>query len=500
MNVLEYICLDNENKFRSKLVLTEKNIDDVESLIVDSSLIDNVIDSSYDIVLIPTKVVKNPFHRDDRHWLVLCEYKYPTGVAHKNNTRFQLEQIIQDNKDINVGINQEFVLCNNECPLGWNDNVDVFKNYSGKIEFIQYSEPIIHSMIEALVYAGINIHEVTMTRMIGKWMIAMDITNTMEACDNLILFRYIAQKICFSNNVILCLNPDPITHSSIYSHCDFYISTPEMRDPEYGLQHIVEACEKLKLKHLEHHKILSKNNGKRFTYSQSNMNNSVQVILGENQGGMIKDTRCGADSDPYRVLSMLLKTITTSYNIDTVSQDLETLKERFNYHSVVEFNSEKPKIQQKISKNREHEKKDEPTSVASEPVKNKKTGLTGLTGLASILKLNEDSDDEDNNENKADNEEENEKNRVEHIISSLKKMNLSHNILQSVTAPKNMGSSSKENVIASEPMLPQGFSPMMSDQFASMNPNFAQTPAPTPQSSLYTLPSQINQINQNTPI
>jgi glutamine synthetase len=493
MNVLEYICLDDKNKFRSKLVLTEKSIDDIESLIVDSSLIDNVIDSNYDIVLIPTKIVKNPFHRDDRHWLVLCEYKYPTGVSHKNNNRFKLEQIVQNNADIHIGITQEFVLCNKTFPLGWNDNIDVFKNYSGNLEFSQHSEPIIHELIEALIYSGITINEVTMRQIVGKWMIKMGMINVMEACDNLILFRYIAQKICFNHNIIFCLTSDPVTNSSIYSHCYFYISTPDMRDPEHGLQSIVEACEKLKLKHLEHHKLLSETNGKRFTYSQSNMNNSVQVILGEEQNGMIKEKRCGANSDPYHVLTILLKTITTTYNIDTVSHDLETLKERFNYHRVVEFDSEKPKIQQKQPRSfRESSSPmSEPSTLSEKSLvpekKKEKEKKTGLTGLASILKLNEDSDDDDINENK----EENEKNRVECIISSLKKMKLSHNILQSVTAPKSV-TALKDANIASEPILPpQQYEPVNPHNFLPTTHNY--TPNVTPQSSLYTLPSQINQ-------
>ena len=493
MNILEYICLDNENKFRSKIVLTEKNIDDIESLIVDSSLIDNLIDSSYDIVLIPTKVIKNPFYRDDRHWLVLCEYKYQSGVVHKKNTRFQLEQIIQDNPDIEVSIIQELVICDKTSPLGWNDNLNIFKNYSGKIEFSQYSETIINELIDAVTYSGLRVKELMMTRIVGKWMIQLAMNNAMEACDDLILFRYIIQKICFNHNVICCLNPNPITNSSIFSQCNFYISMPNMRDPEHGLQYIVEACEKLKLKHLEHYKMLSKNNGKQFTYSQNNINSSVQVILGEKQNGMIKENRCGADCDPYHVLSVLLKTITSSYNIDTMSHDLDSLKERFNYHGVVLFDTEKPKIQHKIKSAKNLLEKSE--EILSEKSQNKTSDKppekkTGLSGLASILRLNEDSDDE-NSENKNDSKEENEKNRVDSIIKSLKKMNLSHNILNSVTAPKSV-KSSKETMVASEAILPQGPEAIIPTQFTHNASIPMTTYMPTPKSSLYTLPSQIN--------
>ena len=95
MNVLEYLCLDNENKFRSKIIVTDNDIENVESLLTDSSLIDNVVESSYDIVLLPVKVFKNPFVRTDNHWIVLCEYKHPTGVSHKNNTRYPLQKLTE---------------------------------------------------------------------------------------------------------------------------------------------------------------------------------------------------------------------------------------------------------------------------------------------------------------------------------------------------------------------------------------------------------------------
>ena len=93
MNVLEYICLDIDNKFRSKTIFTNTPIDKVECIITESAMIDNLVISSYDIVLIPVKCVKNPFIRDDKHWLVFCEYKYPNGTTHKNNNRAQLEKL-----------------------------------------------------------------------------------------------------------------------------------------------------------------------------------------------------------------------------------------------------------------------------------------------------------------------------------------------------------------------------------------------------------------------
>lgn len=496
MNVLEYLCLDNENKFRSKIVVTDNNIDNVESLLTDSSLIDNVIESIYDIVLLPVKVIKNPFVRSDNHWIVLCEYKHQTGVAHKNNTRYLLQTLTEKNPSIEVAINQEFVLFKDNKPLGWRENIDIFKNYTGKTEYSQSCEEIINKILDAALYVGLPVTCIEMTRIVGKWRVSMNTANALESCDNLILFRYIAQKICFQNNISLSLHSNPIEKSNIFSRCEFSISTPNMRDEETGIQHIVKACEKLKLKHLEQHKNLSPHNSKKFTYSQNNNEKCVQVILGNGESGSIKDNRCASDSDPYSSLNILVTTITQDYNINTMCHDLETLKKRFNYHSVVDFEIDRPIIT--VSRNISSSEGKNSKEITKPAEKKNEEKLNGLSGLAKILRLNDASDDEDENNNEKDDEEVTEKNRVEHIIKKLKSMNISHNILQSSSAPKAVSHEKEQisnNAIEPQSHITPGQIPMLSPQTPihqmSLPQMIPQSNISTSVNSLYTLPSQL---------
>ena len=131
MNVLEYICLDNESKFRSKTVFSTKPIEEIEEVVADSSIISNVVVESHDIILVPVKCIKNPLIRDDKHWLVLCELRYPNGSIHKFNTRDPLHNLIAEHSDYEIALSQQFVLFNQEKkPIGWSDKIDLMKKMS----------------------------------------------------------------------------------------------------------------------------------------------------------------------------------------------------------------------------------------------------------------------------------------------------------------------------------------------------------------------------------
>jgi len=329
MNVFEYICLDNESKFRSKTIFSFKPIDEIEEVIVDSSMISNVVVESHDIILVPVKCIPNPFIRDEKHWLVMCEIKYPNGSIHKTNTRNPLKILTDTHSDYQLGITQQFVLFNKDekKPVGWNDKIDVMKNYSSKLDFMKYSQPIIDIMIEHLIQVGIQISNVQMERMVSRWSVTLQPKSLTEACDDLFLFRYIMQRISANNNVITNFHPDPIQNSKIYSRCYLNLSSQKMRE-EDGIQEIDRACKKLELKHLEYYKSFCEFNGKHFSYGQNSSRYDVVVHLSQNNGGYIEDKRFSGDCDLYSVTTQIVKTIELDYNIDSMSANLEHLKEK----------------------------------------------------------------------------------------------------------------------------------------------------------------------------
>lgn len=524
MYVLEYICIDGDNKFRSKTIFTEKPIEEVECIITDSMMIENSIVSNGDIVLIPLKCVKNPLIRDDRHWLVFCEYKYPNDTNHKNNMRHKLERGTEDYKDIRMAVTQQFVLFKDDQPLGWNKDVDLIKNYSAKLDYSKFSQDIIDELTDAFLYVGIHISSFNMERMVGKWSLSLSEQPLLEACDELYLVRYLIQRICYKHHIIPCFMSNPYKSSQIYSKCHFSLSTPKMRE-ENSLEEIVKACEKLQLKHLEQHKIFCKFNTRKFTYGQNNSQYDVNIVLHENNSGYIQDKRCAGDCNPYIVLSKIVRSIVIEYSIQTMTYDLSELQDKFNYRSSINFNTNKPVIynsnrtplfafeqnikqEKPIEYSEEELRKQEQEKKEDEKRKKKEAKLAGLSGLARILKMNDDSDDDDDVSSKKakssnkDNDQDS-GNRVDNIINALKSMNISHNVLQSSHAPKSKTSVKEPVNIQSPPqvnqdhtmdmnLVPQTQNNMMPMQqqipYGSPQHPIGQAPPPN---SLYTLPSQI---------
>ena len=519
MNVLEYICLDSESKFRSKTVFSTKPIEEIEEVVVDSMMISNVVVESHDIILVPVKCIKNHLIRDDKHWLVMCEIRYPNGSIHKYNTRDPLQNLLREHSDYEVALTQQFVLFNNEKkPIGWHDGIDLMKNYSSKLDHMQHSQEIIDMLIENLLHVGIGISNIQMERMVSRWSVTFQQKSVLEACDELFLVRYLLQRLCGNKNVLVSFHPEPIKSSKIYSRCYLKMTSNKMRQ-ENGIVDIDRACKKLELKHLEQHKTLCQYNGKHFSYGQNSSRYDVVIHLDTDNSGYLEDKRASGDCDIYVISEKIIRTIETDYSIDTMSSNLEQLKERFNYKNALNTGITRPIISfgQPDLPLESNKKTGSSTNTSIRQEIPKKEKAKGLTGLARILKLNEDSEDEEECSNKDSEQNGETKNmtRVEEIIHTLKGMSISHNILQSSSAPKSASSALKHHspsnipdmnhmAVAMDPnqglgMLPsqQAMTPPQlpafhgqTQQFTSNNSTPLVSGAVMP-NSLYTLPSQI---------
>lgn len=521
MNVLEYICLDSESKFRSKTVFSTKPIEEIEEVVVDSMMISNVVVESHDIILVPVKCIKNPLIRDDKHWLVMCEIRYPNGSIHKYNTRDPLQNLLREHSDYEVALTQQFVLFNKEKkPIGWHDSIDLMKNYSSKLDYMQHSQEIIDELIENLLYVGIGISNIQMERMVSRWSVTFQQKSVIDACDELFLVRYLLQRLCGNRNIFVSFHPEPIKSSKIYSRCYLKMTSDKMRQ-ENGILDIDRACKKLELKHLEQHKSLCQYNGKHFSYGQNSSRYDVVIHLDTDNSGYLEDKRASGDCDIYVIAEKIIRTIETDYSIDTMSSNLEQLKERFNYKNALNTGITRPVIsfgqpQAPLESNKKTAASTTSATTSTSKETPKKEKAKGLSGLARILKLNEDSEDEEeSNKETEQNGETKNMSRVEEIIHTLKGMSISHNILQSSSAPKSAASALKHDAPSNipdmnhmaVPMDPNQGLGMLQSQQAMMPSQFPEFPTPTQQftpnnstpimsapvmpNSLYTLPSQI---------
>ena len=512
MNVLEYICLDSESKFRSKTIFSTKPIEEIEEVVVDSMMISNVVVESHDIILVPVKCIKNPLIRDDKHWLVLCEIRYPNGSIHKHNTRDPLQNLMREHSDYEVALTQQFVLFNKEKkPIGWHDGIDLMKNYSCKLDYMQHSQEIIDILIENLLYIGIEILNIQMERMVSRWSVTFQQKSVIEACDELFLVRYLLQRLCGNKNVFVSFHPDPIKSSKIYSRCYLRLTSDKMRQENCILE-IDRACKKLELKHLEQYKTLCLYNGKHFSYGQNSSRYDVVIHLDTDNSGYLEDKRASGDCDIYVVAEKIIRTIEADYNIDTMSSNLEQLKQRFNYKNALNTGITRPIIS--LRPKQEPLKTTIEVAVSStSKEKPKKEKAKGLTGLARILKLNEDLEDEEESNNDSEqNRETKNMSRVEEIIHTLKGMSISHNILQSSSAPKSAASAIKSDAPSNIPDMSHMSVPMNPNQGLNMlqsQPNMGMSMGmPMPMEPNHIMPSQFPEMQSpqqfqpitNTPI
>ncbi|MDA0849390.1 MAG: hypothetical protein O2827_06530 [Verrucomicrobia bacterium] len=470
MNVLEYICLDSESKFRSKTVFSTKPIEEIEEVVVDSMMISNVVVESHDIILVPVKCIKNPLIKDDKHWLVMCEIRYPNGSIHKYNTRDPLQNLMREHSDYEVALTQQFVLFNKEKkPIGWHDGIDLMKNYSSKLDYIQHSQEIIDELIENLLYVGIGISNIQMERMVSRWSVTFQRKSVLDACDELFLVRYLLQRLCGNKNVFVSFHPDPIKSSKIYSRCYLKLTSDKMRQ-ENGILDIDRACKKLELKHLEQHKSLCQYNGKHFSYGQNSSRYDVVIHLDTDNSGYLEDKRASGDCDIYVIAEKIIRTIETDYSIDTMSSNLEQLKERFNYKNALNTGITRPIISfGQPEAPLESNKKTTASTTSTSKETPKKEKAKGLSGLARILKLNEDSEDEEeSNKQPVGIEVTRNMSRVEEIIHTLKGMSISHNVLQSSSAPKSAASTLKHDAPSNIPDMNHMAVPMDPNQGLGM--------------------------------
>jgi len=334
----EYVWVDAIGNTRSKTrTLPSKKTESVDSLPkwnFDGSSTDQAPGDDSEVILKPQRIFRDPFRvRSDgkANILVMCDTYTPAGEALPTNSRAYAEQFFLGKEDEETwfGLEQEFTLFNldEKTPLGWPEGGMPSREqgpyYCSVGPENNFGRAITDSLYKACLFAGIDISGVNGEVMPGQQEYQVGPCIGIDAGDQLMMSRYILQRVCEDFQVFCTLHPKPIVEgdwNGAGMHTN--VSTKSMRE-EGGLEVIKQAIYKLGAKHSEHIEIYGEGNELRLTgkhetasindfcYGVANRGASIRIGRDTQDDGFgyFEDRRPSSNADPYLVTGKIMSTI-----------------------------------------------------------------------------------------------------------------------------------------------------------------------------------------------
>ena len=343
----EYVWVDADGNTRSKTrTLTPDKAEAVENLPkwnFDGSSTNQAPGDDSEVILKPQAIFTDPFRpRSDglRNILVMCDTYTPAGEPLPTNTRAIAAAAFEGHEDEEIwfGMEQEFTLFNldEKTPLGWPQGGMPSRPqgpyYCSVGPENSFGRHVTDAMYKACLYAGINISGTNGEVMPGQQEYQVGPCVGIDAGDQLMMSRYILQRVCEDFQVYCTLHPKPITEgdwNGAGMHTN--VSTKAMRE-EGGLEVIKKAIYKLGAKHAEHIAVYGTGNELRLTgkhetasidqFSFGVANRGASVRIGrdtEAEGkGYFEDRRPSSNCDPYLVSGKIMSTIMEDVEVPVI--------------------------------------------------------------------------------------------------------------------------------------------------------------------------------------
>lgn len=344
----EYVWADAVGNLRSKTrTLHPKKAESVETLPkwnFDGSSTDQAPGDDSEVILKPQRIFRDPFHpRDDGvdNILVMCDTYTPAGEPLPSNSRAVAAAAFEgkEGEEVWFGLEQEFTLFNMDqrTPLGWPQNGFPTRPqgpyYCSVGPENNFGRHITDSLYRACLYAGIEISGTNGEVMPGQQEYQVGPCVGIDAGDQLMMSRYILQRICEDFQVYCTLHPKPIVDgdwNGAGMHTN--VSTKSMRETG-GIETIKKAIYKLGAKHAEHIAVYGEGNELRLTgkhetasindfcYGVANRGASIRIGRDtEAEGcGYFEDRRPSSNADPYKVTGKIFSTIMEEVDVPEIA-------------------------------------------------------------------------------------------------------------------------------------------------------------------------------------
>jgi glutamine synthetase len=324
----EYIWLDGytpEPNLRSKTKVInfskeDFTITDLPIWTFDGSSTKQAEGIDSDCLLKPVKMIKDPQRKNG--YLVLCEVLNPDETPHTSNMRSK----ITDDSNLWIGFEQEFFIYKSGKPMG---HEGIFLKPQGEYycgigtENIKGRDIVEHHLDLCLV-AGLNMTGINAEVALGQWEFQVMGKGSLEACDQLILSRYLLNRLSETYGVSIEYHPKPLGNTDWNGsgmHTNF--STKLMRE-EGGKELFDEIFRVLKSNHQKHIEVYGSDNEKRltgkhetqsidkFSWGVSDRGASIRIpqsTVKNGWRGYLEDRRPASNACPYKIAKQLTESL-----------------------------------------------------------------------------------------------------------------------------------------------------------------------------------------------
>jgi glutamine synthetase len=254
--------------------------------------------------------------------LVLCEVLNPDETPHISNTRSK----ITDDSNLWLGFEQEFFIYKKGLPLGHSDvSMRPQGEYYCGIGHENVSgRDIIEHHLDVCISAGLNMTGINAEVALGQWEYQVMGKGTLEACDQLIISRYLLNRLSETYGVSIEYHPKPLGNTDWNGsgmHTNF--STKLMRE-EGGKELFDEIFRVLKSNHQKHIEVYGSDNDKRltgkhetqsidkFSWGVSDRGASIRIpqsTVKNGWRGYLEDRRPASNACPYKIAKQLTESL-----------------------------------------------------------------------------------------------------------------------------------------------------------------------------------------------
>jgi len=334
----EYLWIDAVGEVRSKcrtVAADKASLDQLPDWNYDGSSTNQAPGDDSEVIIKPRAIFKDPFRAGD-NILVLTDTYTPGGTPLPTNSRAAALDRFEATPGLDpwFGLEQEYTLfkMDKTTPLGWPEGGYPGPQgpyYCSAGADRAYGRAISEAHYKACLYAGIAISGTNAEVMPGQWEYQVGPCTGIDAADQLVVGRYILQRVCEDFGVYCTLDPKPISGDWNGAGCHTNFSTEKMRQAG-GYAAIEQAIRRLGAKHQEHIAAYGEGNERRltgahetasidtFSYGVANRGCSVRIPRATEAEGMgyLEDRRPSSNCDPYVVTSMIFQTTTDPEGVE----------------------------------------------------------------------------------------------------------------------------------------------------------------------------------------